>query len=58
LSENNSPGELAIHVLDGSFVDKEMEFIDTSLDFYRYTAENSELLLGKNAVWIWRFPGQ
>jgi predicted TIM-barrel fold metal-dependent hydrolase len=36
-------------------MDKELEFVDRHLDFY--TAEDRELLLGKNALKIWRFPG-
>ena len=35
--------------------DKELEFVDKILDFY--TPEDRELLLGKNALQIWRFPG-
>ena len=35
-------------------MDKELEFVDQILDFY--TAEDRELLLGKNALRIWRFP--
>jgi predicted TIM-barrel fold metal-dependent hydrolase len=37
-------------------MDKELEFVDKYLDFY--TAEDRELLLGKNALRIWRFPKQ
>jgi predicted TIM-barrel fold metal-dependent hydrolase len=37
-------------------MDKELEFIDKYLDFY--TKEDRELLLGKNALRIWRFPKQ
>ena len=37
-------------------MDKELEFVDKFLDFY--TAEDRELLLGKNALRIWRFPKQ
>jgi predicted TIM-barrel fold metal-dependent hydrolase len=37
-------------------MDKELEFVDKYLDFY--TAEDRELLLGKNALRIWRFPEQ
>jgi len=35
-------------------MDKELEFIDKVLDFY--TPDDRELLLGKNALRIWRFP--
>lgn len=35
-------------------MDKELEFVDVHLDFY--TAEDRELLLGKNALRIWKFP--
>ena len=35
-------------------MDKELEFVDRILDFY--SAEDRELLLGKNALSIWRFP--
>ena len=35
-------------------MDKELEFVDKYLDFY--TPRDRELLLGKNAVRIWRFP--
>jgi len=35
-------------------MDKELEFVDQVLDFY--TPEDRELLLGKNALRIWRFP--
>jgi predicted TIM-barrel fold metal-dependent hydrolase len=34
----------------------ELEFVDTYLDFY--TREDKELLLGRNALRIWRFPGR
>jgi predicted TIM-barrel fold metal-dependent hydrolase len=37
-------------------MDKELEFVDKYLDFY--TTEDRELLLGKNALKIWRFPKQ
>ena len=37
-------------------MDKELEFIDKFLDFY--TPADRELLLGKNALRIWRFPKQ
>jgi len=37
-------------------MDKELEFVDVHLDFY--TDEDRELLLGKNALRIWRFPAQ
>jgi predicted TIM-barrel fold metal-dependent hydrolase len=37
-------------------MDKELEFVDKYLDFY--TKEDRELLLGKNALRIWRFPKQ
>jgi predicted TIM-barrel fold metal-dependent hydrolase len=35
-------------------MDKELEFVDVHLDFY--TDEDRELLLGKNALRIWKFP--
>jgi len=35
-------------------MDKELEFVDKYCGFY--TAEDRELLLGKNALRIWRFP--
>jgi predicted TIM-barrel fold metal-dependent hydrolase len=35
-------------------MDKELEFVDKILDFY--TPEDRELLLGRNALRIWRFP--
>ncbi|HYO82506.1 MAG TPA: amidohydrolase family protein [Bryobacteraceae bacterium] len=35
-------------------LDKELEFVDKFLDFY--TPEDRELVLGKNALKIWRFP--
>ena len=35
-------------------MDKELEFVDKFLDFY--TPQDRELLLGKNALSIWRFP--
>jgi len=35
-------------------MDKELEFVDKFLDFY--TTEDRALLLGKNALRIWRFP--
>lgn len=35
-------------------MDKELEFVDKVLDFYK--PEDRELLLGKNALRIWRFP--
>ena len=37
-------------------MDKELEFVDKYLDFY--TNQDRELLLGKNALRIWRFPKQ
>jgi predicted TIM-barrel fold metal-dependent hydrolase len=37
-------------------MDKELEFVDKHLDFY--TNEDRELLLGKNALKIWKFPKQ
>src|SRR5687768_12582278 len=37
-------------------MDKELEFVDKYLEFY--TPEDRELLLGKNALRIWRFPKQ
>jgi len=35
-------------------MDKELQFVDEALDFY--TAEDRDLLLGKNALRIWKFP--
>ena len=35
-------------------MDKELEFVDKVLDFY--TQEDRELILGKNALRIWKFP--
>jgi len=35
-------------------MDRELEFVDKILDFY--TPEDRELILGKNALRIWRFP--
>ena len=35
-------------------MDKELEFVDEALDFY--TPEDRELILGKNALRIWKFP--
>lgn len=35
-------------------MDKELEFVDEALDFY--TPADRELLLGKNALRIWKFP--
>ena len=35
-------------------MDKELEFVDVHLDFY--TPADRELVLGKNALRIWRFP--
>lgn len=35
-------------------MDKELEFVDKYLEFY--TPQDRELLLGKNALKIWRFP--
>ena len=35
-------------------MDKELQFVDEALDFY--TAKDRELLLGKNALRIWKFP--
>lgn len=37
-------------------MDKELEFVDVHLDFY--TDEDRELLLGRNALRIWKFPEQ
>jgi len=37
-------------------MDKELEFIDKYLEFY--TARDRELLLGENALRIWKFPKQ
>ena len=36
-------------------MDKELEFVNFVLDFY--SAEDRELILGKNALKIWKFPG-
>jgi hypothetical protein len=36
-------------------MDKELEFVQQGLDFY--TAEDRELILGRNALKIWKFPG-
>lgn len=36
-------------------MDKELEFVDQVLNFY--TPQDRELLLGKNALKIWKFPG-
>jgi hypothetical protein len=36
-------------------MEKELAFVDSALDFY--TNEDRELLLGKNALRIWKFPG-
>jgi len=36
-------------------MDKELEFVDRWLDFY--TPQDRELLLGRNALGIWKFPG-
>jgi hypothetical protein len=35
-------------------MDFELEFVDTFLDFY--TRRDKELLLGGNALKIWKFP--
>ncbi len=35
-------------------MNKEFEFVDKALDFY--IPENRELILGKNALPIWKFP--
>ena len=35
-------------------MDKELEFMNQALDFY--TTEDRELILGKNALNIWKFP--
>jgi predicted TIM-barrel fold metal-dependent hydrolase len=36
-------------------MEKELAFVDTALDFY--SNEDRELILGKNALRIWKFPG-
>ena|SRR5438132_13577858 len=36
-------------------MEKELAFVDSVLDLY--TSEDCELLLGKNALRIWKFPG-
>jgi predicted TIM-barrel fold metal-dependent hydrolase len=35
-------------------MDKELQFVDETLDFY--TAKDRELILGENALRIWKFP--
>jgi predicted TIM-barrel fold metal-dependent hydrolase len=35
-------------------MDKELAFVDSALDFY--TPEDREMILGKNALHIWKFP--
>jgi predicted TIM-barrel fold metal-dependent hydrolase len=35
-------------------MDKELEFVNSALDFY--SPEDRELILGKNALRIWKFP--
>lgn len=35
-------------------MDKELQFVDEALEFY--TPEDRELILGKNALQIWKFP--
>ena len=35
-------------------MDKELAFVNEALDFY--TARDRELILGKNALRIWKFP--
>jgi predicted TIM-barrel fold metal-dependent hydrolase len=37
-------------------MDKELEFVNRSLEFY--TPSDRELILGKNALRIWKFPGR
>jgi predicted TIM-barrel fold metal-dependent hydrolase len=37
-------------------MDKELEFVDKVLDFY--TEKDRRLILGENALRIWKFPGQ
>lgn len=37
-------------------MDKELEFVNQSLEFY--TPQDRELILGKNALRIWKFPGE
>ncbi|MGI8990489.1 MAG: amidohydrolase family protein [Bryobacteraceae bacterium] len=37
-------------------MDKELEFVNRSLDFY--SPEDRESILGKNALRIWKFPGE
>jgi len=36
-------------------MDKELAFVDSALDFY--STEDRELILGRNALGIWKFPG-
>jgi predicted TIM-barrel fold metal-dependent hydrolase len=36
-------------------MDKELAFVNSALDFYSH--EDRELILGKNALRIWKFPG-
>jgi predicted TIM-barrel fold metal-dependent hydrolase len=35
-------------------MDKELEFVNSALDFY--SPHDRELILGKNALRIWKFP--
>jgi len=37
-------------------MDEELEFVDKYVEFY--TARDRELLLGENALRIWKFPKQ
>jgi hypothetical protein len=37
-------------------MDKELEFVDKHCSFY--SAADRELMLGKNALGIWKFPEQ
>ena len=37
-------------------MDKELEFVNRSLEFY--TPQDRELILGRNALRIWKFPGE
>jgi hypothetical protein len=47
VSPSNLPVALAM--------DKELDFVDTVLDFY--TGQDRKLILGENALCIWKFPG-
>jgi hypothetical protein len=36
-------------------MEKELAFVDSAVDFY--SAEDRKLILGMNALRIWKFPG-